>query len=132
MIKKIIAMILSVASLTSLPLNCLTSSAEYIAAGYIDIETLPDKTDYIVGEALDLTGLTVNLTSEGGTELYSGISPIDEEYSNLFTIEIYSSDYSNYAIYNPDEGYIFTATDSYSISLTCDSLNTSTAPLPNP
>lgn len=80
-----------------------TTSIEiiYESEGVISLNSLPEKTSYIIGEELDLTGLTVSLDyyygANGHDVIYDRVLPID--YPDAFIVDTLDFDNSKPGTY---------------------------------
>lgn len=79
----------------TVPIETTSMEIIYESEGVISLNGLPEKTSYIVGEELDLTGLTVSLDYYYGANehdvIYDRVLPID--YPNAFIVD--TSDFDN-------------------------------------
>jgi mucin-2 len=71
-------------SLTDATEATTSTSVHQDYVGIVSVVNLPDKTEYNIGEELDLTGLTVSFLSEKYKNVYVDVSPLD--YPDAFEI----------------------------------------------
>lgn len=83
---------------TTAPITVPTEATTYViyeSEGAISLNSPPDKTSYIIGEELDLTGLSVSLDyyygADGHDVIYDSVSPLD--YPEAFIVD--TSDFDN-------------------------------------